>query len=422
MRRNVSFFALLLTFLVLGGAALRLQHQQLDMLRKRPNRFRDSLYLPSGNYVKLVSLGYDNFVADFLWLRVIQAFGAAYTAGASIHQLSSYFDVITDLDPRFLSAYSFGNLVLGEEAKDAARGLAILDKGIKNNPTKYRLGFEAAFFAYWTLEDAELAKSYVAKAVAAEDCPEYVRGWGAYLDNKMGRYHAAFENFFREFVHQYNGRNDQLAGLRYQNLRRSINEWIKTDIRLAAIEFYVKNSRVPTLSELEASGAFKEVEWPDWSKLDTYVREIEDKGGKFPDDDDELLRIAQQLIRKGWVHVPGCPESDNPDFPGYVIWPGQLPWFDGLRERDNPLFATSEIEAAEAVVKAMNKADATGDNLKKLNNGQCPTELAAVSTDLTQLLPLDPWGGKFIWDTSACKADLTGKRNFRQSYARAPRR
>lgn len=426
MKRLAGFLGLLSGFIFFAGTAIYLQTGILDQLRREPNRFHDSLYLPSSQYVKLITVGYDQFAADFLWLRAIQTFGATYANKESLGQLNSYFDVITDLDPRFIEAYSFGNMVLGEEAHEYKKALALLDKGIENNPGQYRLPFEGSFFAFWTMNDAPKAKAYAELAMQSPDCPEFVRGWIVYFDLKMGRYIAAYENYLRQYVKYTNEGNNQLSEIRLATLRRAIDEWYVRGLRDKATEYWEKNHKTPTVAELEKEGAFRDEEWPNWMGLRDYIDQINLSGAKFPDSEQDLEALPKRFLVKGWTRMPRNPATDNPHFPGYLVWPGVEPYYKtaddvttataplanappdnepaAKKQRlENQLFVISEIRAALQLKQEFRRMDNAIAKYRDEHNGECPPNLEALPGHHLNRDLLEPWGGKFYLYPLDCK-------------------
>ena len=62
--------------------------------------------LPSPEITKTAALGYDNLIADLLWLQFIQ-----YVGGVEVKylpEMSSLLNNIVALDPKFVKAYVFG--------------------------------------------------------------------------------------------------------------------------------------------------------------------------------------------------------------------------------------------------------------------------------------------------------------------------
>src|SRR5205809_484826 len=109
-----NFLLLLAFFGCIAGAAL-LQHHNVEEFHRRTFHFDDSVYFPASEYARLLAIGYDQTIADFLWLGMIQTFAAAYTVPECAPVLLKYFNAITDLAPRFVGPYNLGILGVGEE-------------------------------------------------------------------------------------------------------------------------------------------------------------------------------------------------------------------------------------------------------------------------------------------------------------------
>lgn len=397
MKRLLGVAFPFLAFAVLFAGGMRLQHDLIERKAGEPERYRDLLYLPSTRYVRLVAADYDHFLTDFFFLRVIQTFGASYAANVDLGQLWAYFDTMTDLDPHFLSAYTFGNLVLGEEQKDREKGLAILEKGVRNNPDRYRLPFEAAFYSLWTLNDLEGARRFIQLAEKAPDAPEFVFRWEGFIDEQMGRYHAAYMNFLTQFVRSLNANEETMISINQSRLRSSVDEWYKAVLLEKAMAFHEKNGYYPLVVELEEAGALLDVEWPDFHALLDYLYGEWENDREIAESDEAIEALAQRFMRTGWLKMPLNPSS-HPVFKGYVIWPGQQPVFEN--GNPNPLFVGSELNVAFAVKNELVSALYRIQAYQEQNEGACPEDLATVSPTLAALE--EPWGGEFVLDPSTC--------------------
>lgn len=394
-------------FFLMGTAGMALQHRIIHLESQGEHPYR-LLYLPAKEYVKPAALGYDHTVADFLFLRAIQAFGATYTFSLDISQLWAYFDTVTDLDPHFLTPYSFGNLVLGEFAKNEDKGLAILDKGIENNPENYKPAYDGAFYAFWGLDNIELAREYVRIALERPDCPDFVRRWEAFLDEKMGRYEAAFQKFLTEYLQALEGNDPTLAHIQHKRLRQSIDQWYISELREKAIEFQKREGRYPSVEELEASGAFMETAWPDWPRLRGFLAAVEAGETDVEPTTETSAELAERFIRAGWAKMPPSPMSLNPHFPGYLIWPGKEPFLeDGEVNRH---FAKNEFEAAWMIKEYFRISEIYIERYRDRHDGECPP-------DLTTAFPAPPgttdaFGGEFRLDRERCRVYVTSRPNL----------
>jgi hypothetical protein len=133
---------------------------KIDDMRGRFRSVEESLYLSSSSLKKL-SLGYNDLMADIYWLRALQYFGSTKLEEQNPELLYHYFDIITDLDPRFVNAYRYGGTFLAEPPPfglgDVQKGTDLFDKGRKNNPGDYKLPLEEAFIYYFYPKDYERA-------------------------------------------------------------------------------------------------------------------------------------------------------------------------------------------------------------------------------------------------------------------------
>ena len=70
------------------------------------------LYLPSGQYLRVASLGHPSVVADFVYLWAIQYY-SNYEREDRFRYVEHIFgSVIPELDPRYMDTYSLGTLIL----------------------------------------------------------------------------------------------------------------------------------------------------------------------------------------------------------------------------------------------------------------------------------------------------------------------
>jgi tetratricopeptide (TPR) repeat protein len=146
------------------------------------------LYLPSGQFLKQVSLGYRNLVADILWFKTIQYYGGYRQGENDIKLFTHLVDVITDLDPQFAFAYLFGGLIIAEDLGHFDEGVAFIKKGIENNPTDWWLVFELGFLHYVNNEnrDLEAAAHYFELASRLPGADEITKRFAAFVAARAG--------------------------------------------------------------------------------------------------------------------------------------------------------------------------------------------------------------------------------------------
>src|SRR5690606_20622334 len=130
-------FAKLRNDLILGAVVLALLAfcvvRQMNFYEdwwEGPGHYVQRIDIPSSDVIRIAALGYDNLYADFLTLRAVQMFGASWRTPEGVEDstapIYNYFDVLTDLDPHFVSVYELANLIISDDKGDHERGLDII--------------------------------------------------------------------------------------------------------------------------------------------------------------------------------------------------------------------------------------------------------------------------------------------------------
>ncbi len=147
--------------------------------------FSQMLYLPSGKYLKPATFGYQLLVADFIYLWSIQYYG-----DPGFHPRMEYlrhtYDLITELDPKFIEAYQTGALFMFYEGRNPQAGLKLLDTGLERNPSKWILPADAGFYCMMNLRNRELSARYFEKAAAIPGAPSLTKRMAAGIHFRMG--------------------------------------------------------------------------------------------------------------------------------------------------------------------------------------------------------------------------------------------
>ena len=156
-----------LLVVLLGALQIPLTH----WIHSRP-KLQQLTYLPSGDYLRMASLGYRELAADFLWLQAIQMMGERKLSEDDGHWLYHAVDRITTLDPKFVRAYEAGShalcilVVLPEESN------RLLEKGMQHNPQEWKLPFLLGINYYFELGDDEKAAAAMARASSLPGAPD----------------------------------------------------------------------------------------------------------------------------------------------------------------------------------------------------------------------------------------------------------
>jgi tetratricopeptide (TPR) repeat protein len=146
----------------------------------------ETLYLPSGSFLKCASLGYRNLAADVLWTRTVQYYGGYWMGENDLALFKHLITVITDLDPQFVFAYLFGALIIAEDLGHFDEGVAFLEKGMWANPTDWWLPFEIGFLHYVHARDFEEAMRYFRLASRLPGADDITRRFAAFVASRAG--------------------------------------------------------------------------------------------------------------------------------------------------------------------------------------------------------------------------------------------
>ena len=188
VRAHMVFWAVgVIAIAGLVSSTLRIQN-----FRYRPY-LHETLYLPSGKFVKELSLGYREIVADIVWFSAIQYYGDFRQGNHNLAYFQGLIDIVTALDPHFIFAYIFGAIVVSEDGGDFTAGIDILRRGIANNPRSWRLPFELGFLSYVNRYDYDLAARYFDLSSRMPAAPDRAKRFAAFVYSKAGKTASAVQ-------------------------------------------------------------------------------------------------------------------------------------------------------------------------------------------------------------------------------------
>jgi hypothetical protein len=186
----------------------------VDTVRGKEATLEEVLYMPSGRTLKRMSLGYSGLLADVYWTRAVQYFGNKHLKHSMRYDLlSPLLDITTDLDPHLIVAYQSGAIFLSQRPPDGAgqpdKGVALLQKGLRANPTYWRLYFTLGFVHYLERHDfkaaqeafetgAEMPDALPWMKVMAARMAERSQDVGTALDLWNAIYHEDIDKTIRE--------------------------------------------------------------------------------------------------------------------------------------------------------------------------------------------------------------------------------
>ena len=173
----------------------------LDRQRSADVRAEELSYLPKGEYLKIAVLGYDQFAADLIWLKAVQHLGATRQSKGGYAWAYHVVNVVTDLDPKFLSAYLASGSILGVWAGLHYESIEILRKGMRENPDVWQLPYYIGYDYFYELCDPTMAAPYFQAAARLPGAPSYLPSLAARMTVAGGDPAAALE-FLRRLYEQ----------------------------------------------------------------------------------------------------------------------------------------------------------------------------------------------------------------------------
>ena len=210
-------------FLV-GCLGFTVHWTQRAMDRHRVIRFVDKrpVFLPRGEVLKWLSMGYRGLVGDWLWIRSVLYYGRrvvdednpyyvyaeekgdleeelkgreqAPSAPESVldirerlkHILYQHdsrglvdyiypmLDRVTTVDPHFILPYLFGGVYVLMDTGEIDAAQRLLEKGYRANPSRWEFPFYLGWVEWMYGGNLQRTAGYLSEAVGKEGCPFYV--------------------------------------------------------------------------------------------------------------------------------------------------------------------------------------------------------------------------------------------------------
>jgi hypothetical protein len=202
--------ALVLLFSVAGAAFTA---RKLQSLREGAT-LKEVMFIRSPKMARYLSLGYTGLAADIYWTRAVQYFGAKHQTRTSQYELlEPLLNLATSLDPHLIVAYEFGAFFLAQDppqgAGDPDAAVRLVQRGIKENPERWRLYFNLGFIHYIERRDYKAAAEAFEKGAEHPKALPWMRTMAAKMREEAGDlatarymwtniYEAATENNMRE--------------------------------------------------------------------------------------------------------------------------------------------------------------------------------------------------------------------------------
>ena len=215
------------------------------------------LYLWKGSQVKRLVPGFEHLAADIYWLRTVQYFGGerVFAKDKRFDLLYPLIEITTTLDPKMEIAYRYGAVFLAEQFPIGAGrpdlGIAVLERGVQNNPMSWRLRQELGFFHFVYRNDAKRAAEILVEASQIPGAAYWLKNLAAELLGKGGERSIARRMWQEMF--------EQSEGAIRENAKIHILALDAADavdrVNAAVAQFRARAGRLPRdLGELKAAG------------------------------------------------------------------------------------------------------------------------------------------------------------------------
>lgn len=202
------------------------------------------LYLSSGETIKRLSLGFEALVADCYWIRTVQYFGRKFTGTAEnsgnqqaeklnkkyMPLLAPLLDIVVTLDPKQMSAFSYGSNFLSEVDGDAAvallkRGIAELKRtSLENIRFKFQVTqmYQQTAYTYWRMGKYQEAAATYHEASLYSTNPQIMLAMEAAMkaqSNDRSTAYAMFEQMKQQALENNESLIADTADWRIRHLR-----------------------------------------------------------------------------------------------------------------------------------------------------------------------------------------------------------
>lgn len=230
---NLPAVKLVLTAtVVIGGlAALYPIGSFIDANRVRLSEdYVDADLTLEGKRLKGFALGSEGLLADWYWMRSLQYIGdklaKADISTINIEDLTSLrprllyplLDNATELDPKFIPAYTYGAMVL--PAIDKEQAIALTEKAVANNPDNWRM-YQYLGYLYWRLQEYEKAAEAYERGSRIDGAPQFMKMMTAAMRTEGGSRETAramYQQMYDEAQDQQTRNNAEFRLMEFDTL------------------------------------------------------------------------------------------------------------------------------------------------------------------------------------------------------------
>ncbi|MCP5054932.1 MAG: hypothetical protein GY940_47640 [bacterium] len=236
---------LILLLIVVSGLLLIASEGYLSRTQPdAPGGERD-LYLPEVNYLKFISLGNNELIADLVLAKTLTYFGSHYRQRDTFQfrHLKKLFFTAIEMDPKNTDAILMaGNILSDINVRDA---IEVLELGMRYHPNHWKFPEMIGFHYFFRLNDPFNAGNYYEIASRMPGHPPYIPSLSGKFYQESGRYEEAI----RVLYNFYSTTADQRLKKSFAQSIQQLKE--KLESRDFLLKATVLNVIRPTLIEVQ---------------------------------------------------------------------------------------------------------------------------------------------------------------------------
>lgn len=181
MRFRLLIFILFLALVAYGWLLPRVWDSREHVRAEVP-----AGYIIPSKFSRVLALGHQGLLSDFLFLKTATFIGGRSVAGQSMvgadwDFVSQSLHVVTDLDPYFVDPYVLAEGLLAWDAQKPELANRLLRKGAQYRHWDWRLPFFIGFNDFYFLKNYKEASVYIMRAAELPGSPSYLKTLGARL-------------------------------------------------------------------------------------------------------------------------------------------------------------------------------------------------------------------------------------------------
>ncbi len=188
------------------------------------------LYLPEIPYLKFISLGFDQLIADFVLAKALTYYGEHYFQRHTFKfkHLKKLFFTAVEMDPYNKEAFLMGNNILKTVDPSSRSSIEILKIGLRYHPDNWKFSEMIGFNYYYSLDEPEFAGRYYEIAANKYDhqlqqpTPQGPSPYVASLSGKFYEESGKYREALRVLKNFYETTNDKRLKKSFLDLYKGV--------------------------------------------------------------------------------------------------------------------------------------------------------------------------------------------------------